>query len=67
MEPVHYDPEKSMYTPEQFIDLSRLRRAIICEQIRNLRYEYDDLLAEEVRVRVEIAVGGDYGITQTIN
>ena len=40
-------------TPDQYIELSRARRTAISEQIRDLRYEYDDLLAEEVRVRVE--------------
>lgn len=49
-----YNPETSMYTPDQYIELSQARRAAISEQIRELRYEYDDLLAEEIRVGVEV-------------
>lgn len=41
--------------PEVWIEQSRARRSEIAEQIRDLRYESDDLLAQELAIRIELA------------
>ena len=56
-----YDFEKSVYTPEQYIELSRARRRVICQELMKLRHEYDELLADEVRVRVEMIANPSEG------
>lgn len=54
-----YDPEIHQCSPEEFIEFSRGRRTVIAQQIRRLRYEYDELLADEIHVKIGI-IGGDF-------